>query len=251
MVEHKDKEELRTKIKEYPNDPMNYYYLGKELLKEPLKDIFSIKEIEKLFEKAIELGPTLWAPRIFLGELLYKLGKFEDAELYFREVLDMVPESVSVKEYLAKCIAINSESKGEIKKTSQKDSLYLFENDIREFIKIILKNNYGNKWWRTGVPQKVRAKCAGRREEGLEEEKDADLLLFADFYSYKEIIEHNKKIFVSYINTKEWCNRLGSMEPIRNALSHNRPSSATSKIKDCCFEFREILAKTKINIENM
>ena len=37
--------EFKNKIKKNPRDPMNYYYLAKELMKKPLKDIYSIKEI--------------------------------------------------------------------------------------------------------------------------------------------------------------------------------------------------------------
>ena len=109
-----------------------------------------------------------------------------------------------------------------------------------------MEDSYGSNWWRKGVPQKVRAKCASRREEGLEEEREVDLLLFADFYDYKLIIEGNKTIFSSFIDTKDWCSKLQEMEPIRNAIAHNRPlTNAPIRVRDYHFSFQKVIDKVK------
>ncbi|MEN9626420.1 MAG: hypothetical protein RL557_748 [archaeon] len=226
---------------------MNYYYLAKEIMKKPLKNIESLTFIENLFKKSLELGPHLWAPKIVLGELLYKMGRFSEAEPYFKETLQKkIPNQSSVKEYLAKCVS-KSNPGGNIQEVSSKrDSLYLFENNVREFIRILLETNHGEDWWRQGVPPKVRAKCASRREEALDEEQEADLLLFADFYDYKIIIESNKSIFASYIDIKEWCQKLSDMEPIRNAIAHNRPlRNAPVRVSDYHVSFQKIIEKVK------
>jgi len=239
-------EYFKEKIKKNPHDPMNYYYLGKELIRRPLKYIESLEVIENLFKKSIELGPHLWAPKIMLGELLYKMGRFKEAEPYFKDILNFykVPNEISVKEYLAKCIS--SSNPGGNYDVSRRDSLYLFENNVREFIRILLEIKYGQEWWRNGVPKRVRAKCASRREEGLDEEKEADLLLFADFYDYKEILEENKEIFSNYTDVKEWCNKLKDMEPIRNAIAHNRPlTNAPVRVKDYHQTFQKIIDKIR------
>lgn len=239
-------EYLKENIRKNPRDPMNYYYLGKEMMSKPLKYIESLETIEKLFAQSIKLGPHLWAPKIMLGELLYKMGRFKEAEPYFKETLTKVPGSFSVKEYLTKCISKSSNPGGEFHQASKRDSIYLFENNVREFIRILLEINYGSKWWREGVPQKVRAKCASRREEGLDEEKEVDLLLFADFYDYRIIIESNKPIFSDFIDTKEWCSNLHEMEPIRNAIAHNRPlTNAPVRVRDYHFSFQKIIEKVK------
>ena len=123
---------LRENIKKNPHDPMNYYYLGKELMNKRLRDIESLEFIENLFKKSIELGPNLWAPKIMLGELLYKIGRFKEAEPYFKETLNIKIPGVSVKEYLTKCVLKGSNIKGGYE-FSKRDSLYLFENNVREF----------------------------------------------------------------------------------------------------------------------
>jgi tetratricopeptide (TPR) repeat protein len=238
---------LKESIKRNPSDPMNYYYLGKELMNKRLRDIEDLGMIEKLFKKSVQLGPHLWAPKIGLGELLYKMGRFKEAEPYFKDTLSYykLPNAVSVKEYLAKCLSKSLSPGGNVV-ISKRDSLYLFENNVREFIRILLEENFGECWWREGVPKKVRAKCASRREEGLDEEKEADLLLFADFFDYKVIIEGNKTIFSNYIDTKEWCSRLQDMEPIRNAIAHNRPlSQAPVRVRDYHLGFQKIMDKIR------
>lgn len=237
-------EYLKERIKKNPADPMNYYYLGKELMNKPLKNIESLDIIEKLFKQSIKLGPHLWAPKIMLGELLYKMGRINEAEPYFKETLKAgLPDSSSIKEYLTKCLSQSSNPDGN-HQVSKRNSLYLFENNVREIIRNLLEINYGLEWWRKGIPQKVRAKCASRREKGLEEEKEIDLLMFADFYDYKIIIESNKFIFSNYFDIKEWCSKLQEMEPIRNAIAHNRPlTNAPIRIKDYYYSFQKIIDK--------
>ncbi len=238
-------EKLKESIRKNPKDPMNYYYLGKEIMKKPFKDINSITAIEDLFKKAIEFGPHLWAPKILLGELLYKTGRFKEAEPYFKESLKNVPESCSVKEYLARCLSKKTEPSG-TQEHSKGEALYLLENNVREFIRILLESNFRGEWWRQGVPRNVRAKCASRREEALDEEKETDLLLFSDFYDYKMIIDSNKNIFASYIDIKEWGRKLNAMEPIRNALAHNRPlNNAPLRITEYYLHFKKVLDKVK------
>ncbi len=238
--------ELREKIEKKPLEAMNYYYLGKELMSRPLTMISSVDEIEDLFRKTLELSPRLWAPRTMLGELLFKLGRYKDAENCFRDVLKIFPDSTSAREFLAKCIEARASSKKEIKETSERDILYVFENNIREFIKHVLEKGHGSNWWRKGIPQRVRASCASKREEGLEEEKDADLMLFTDFRKYKEILDYqpNKKFFAKHLDIKEWGKLLYSMEPIRNAIAHNHPlPKSAAKIKTDYNKFQKIFDK--------
>ena len=235
------------KIRKNPRDPMNYYYLAKELMKKPLKEIYSVKEIEGLLKRSIEIKPQLWAPTILLGELLYKLGRFSEAEPYFKESLKYVPNSESVRVYLTKCLSKKTEPTiNKYSSESNQDYLYIFENNVREFLRILLEENYGEDWWRKGVPPKIRASCAARREEALDEEKEADLLLFADFHDYRLIIESNKNIFSSYIDTKDWCKKLSEMEPIRNAIAHNRPLRiAPIRVSEYSMSFSKVMDKVK------
>lgn len=229
-------------IKKDPENPLNYYYLAKEyILKVPIRALESCEYIEGLLKKSLELTPELWAPKIFLGELLFKQGKYSESESYFKKASEEKPESISVREYLAKCMEKNSNSKREY---SEKELLYLFENDLRKFIKKTLQEKFGELWWRKGVPAKTRSACASKREEGLEEEMDLDLILFANFYDYKGILQENGSEFSQYMNVKAWCKILGELEPIRNVIAHNRDlNKAFEKIEKAYLELKKIIAK--------
>jgi|APSaa5957512622_1039677.scaffolds.fasta_scaffold02970_5 tetratricopeptide (TPR) repeat protein len=231
--------DLKKKLKEDTENPLAYYFLAKEyILKIPLRLIDSLKEVEDLLKKSLELGPDLWAPKIFLGELFFKQGKFLDAEPYFRKAMEEKPESVSIKEYLAKCI----ENKEE--KYSEKDLLYLLENKLREFIKIVLEKEFKDDWWREGIPEKIRSDCVSKRERGLKEEKDIEPMLFANFYDYKAILHQNKNLFCQFLDVKEWCSKLNELEPIRNVVAHNRElKGAFEKIKSCYDDLKRVLEK--------
>ena len=239
---------FKEEIIKDPENPLNYYYLAKEyMLKVPLRVIDDLKYLENLLKKSLEIAPDLWAPKIFLGELLFKQNKFTEAEKYFREIIKEKPESVSVREYLAKCIE-NKSSKHE--ETSEKDLLYLFENDLREFIKKVLEKEFKNDWWRKGIPAKVRSDCVAKKELGLDEEKDLDPILFANFYDYKEIIQQNKAIFSQCLDVKIWCSKLNEIEPIRNVIAHNsKLEKAFEKVKKCYDEFRGVLIKYGRNLK--
>lgn len=253
MTEEKNYEELKPEqfseniqkfkeeIEKNPKEAINYYYLAKEyILKVPIRAFESCEYIENLLKKSLELAPELWAPKIFLGELLFKQGKYGEAELYFKEVSEEKPEAVSVREYLAKC----AEHDVDKQEKSEKDLLYLFENDLRKFIRKVLEKEFKDDWWRQGIPVKVRSDCVARREIGLDEEKDIDPILFASFYDYKGILQQNKGLFSKYMDVKKWCSKLNELEPIRNVIAHNRNlSNAFEKIEKAYLELKGIVGE--------
>jgi len=171
---------LKKEIESDKDNALNYYYLAKEyMLVVPIRALPALSYIEDLLKEAIRLNEDLWAPRIFLGELLFKQGKWIEAKKYFEKALAKKPESVSVRDYLAQCNELENSS---LDKYSETQLLYMFENNLRKFITFVLDKEFSEMWWRKGVPTKTRSICASRREEGLEEEMDKELLLFANFF---------------------------------------------------------------------
>lgn len=239
-------DELRKEIEEKPDNAMPHYYLGKRLFSEPLKDLNSFEEIKKEFNNAIELAPKLYMAHYYLGRLFFILKDYKEAEKKFREVLKIRSNSILAREYLAKCLSASGALDISPGKRSVRDLFFLFENEIRNFIGEKLKQNFGETWWRKGVPDKIRGDCAKRHEEGLDEERDANLLHFADFHDYRLIIEKNKNIFANCFDTKKWQAILSELEPIRNAIGHNRNLSekAEAKVRKYYSDFQKI-AKIK------
>ncbi|MDO8509449.1 MAG: tetratricopeptide repeat protein [Nanoarchaeota archaeon] len=234
---------LENAINDDRKKAMGLYYRAKELMQLPLSKIPSLKEVEELFKESIQIYPDMWASKLFLGELLFKQGKFDEAEGYLREAIKYVPDSILAKYYITECLKMNALNKN-IDDMDYREILYVFENNIRHFIKTLLYLEFGNDWWDRGIPSSVRAKCAGRREQSLKEERHHELLLFADFYHYKEIFNANRKIFANYFDIKKWGEKLTFVESLRNSIAHNRPFPKSSlKIREYYEEFEDIVKK--------
>jgi len=241
-----DIRKLKKEIEKNPLDAMAYYNLAKKLFSKPLDDLDSIEEVRNALNRAVYLSPNLFMAHFYLGRLHLLLKQYAEAEKEFREVLKIQPNSILAKEYLTKCLKVNEISEKPDKKTmSVRDFFFMFENEIRKFIEERLRSEYGENWLYHGVPNKIRGECAKRREEGLENERELQLLHFADFHDYREIIERNKVLFASIFDIKEWQKRLSELEPIRNALAHSRPISqeADKRIKSYYEEFMKVKVK--------
>lgn len=237
-------EELKKKVEENREDAILHYYVAKKLFSMPLSPEI-ITEIESSLSAAIKLAPKLYMAHYYLGRLYFIQKQFDEAEKEFNKVLKYKPEDLLAGEYLARCSTVTKSPAGTSKK-SIRDIFYLFENDLRCFIERELTKNHGEEWLRNGIPQKIRASCAARREEGLSNERDSNLINFANFNDYNAIIGENKNLFGPYlIDLKLWQNRLKELEPIRNAIAHSRniPESAEKKVRDYYKEFRKCLSK--------
>ena len=237
-------EELKAKISENSEDALNHYYLAKKMFGMPLTDDI-IKEIEDYLNNAIKLAPKLYMAHYYLGRLYFIQKQFDKAEKEFSKVLKYKPEDLLAKEYLNRCGAV-IKSPSHTSRTSIRDIFYHVENDIRCFNERELTKNHGEDWLRNTVHHKIRASCAARREEGLENERNSNLINFANFNDYNVIIGDNKSIFTPYlINLKLWQNRLKEIEPIRNAIAHSRDvtESAEKKVREYYKEFKRSTSK--------
>jgi len=237
-------ERIKEEINKKPNDGLLYYYLAKKLFSRSLNDIDTLEEVKNELNKAIKLAPNLYMAHFLLGRIHLLMKNNEGAEEEFRNAMAIKPDSLLAKEYISKCLSIDTI---DMSKKSIRDTFYLLENEIRRFIETRLKSELKDNWLRDGVPQRIRGEWAKRREEGLEEENSLSLLHFADFHDYRSILENNKVFFASYLNIKTWHERLGELEPIRNALAHSRPipKEAEKKVKNYYTEFMNIAGLVK------
>jgi len=237
-------EELREEIEKRPKNGLLRYQIAKKLFSNPLEKLENLEEIKRELKESIKLAPRLYMAHYYLGRVYFALHNYEDAEKEFREVLKIKSDSILAKEYVAKCLALKP--KTEMKDAGIRAIFYLFENNIRQFIEERLKEAFGQDWWRGGVPGRIRGNCAKRREEGFEDESSLSLLYFADFHDYKDIIEANRRVFAQHFDNKEWQKRFVELEPIRNAIAHNRPlpKEAEQKVTKYFNEFQRLCKKS-------
>jgi tetratricopeptide (TPR) repeat protein len=290
-LEYLFKEELMEKIKINPENPKYCYDMGKKLFKEdkPSEEWFrkaitldpnfhlayyylgrlhlekgKLIEAEDNFKKSLSGPSNLPWPHYYLGKAQFKKGDFTGAESELKKALELYPNLESARGYLDEIKLRKSKLEfpmtvEEVEKLTENVMLTnhalieWFETNMRDFVKTVLEKEYGEKWWRKGVPLKVRRDCAGRMEECPEEELSSPKLSFVQFYHYATIIEAkgNKNIFKSYLNVPEWVRRLNRLETIRNGIMHCRGRHLSNErnltLRSWCRELEEIMKKLNKN----
>ena len=112
-------------------------------------------------------------------------------------------------------------------------TMYLFENSVRDVIELVLKTKYGNDWWQTAVPGKVREQAAQFAED---EKKDTwhskrgrrqiDYLQLPQLW---KIIKHKWKDFEPlFPQGQAWVQSMieNDMNVSRRVIAHMNPLEA-------------------------
>ena len=79
------------------------------------------------------------------------------------------------------------------------------EAGLRAFIESILKKTYSYNWIKQAIPKAIRDDWHQKRESDVKQGKipETDLINYADFSQYKDIIIHNWKVFSDFFEDKE------------------------------------------------
>ncbi|MBN1454748.1 MAG: hypothetical protein JW945_00630 [Methanomicrobia archaeon] len=211
---------FRTALPGISSAAWPHYYLGKTLLQKA-----DFIEAEREFKKALEADNTLEPAKTFIDKIKLRKTKLE------------FPKKMREVENLTENIILENHA-----------LIEWFEINIREFVKTVLEEEYGEKtWWRRGVPENVRMMCAARKDDSLKEEINCSELPFMQFYDYAEIIRKNESVFSTFINPKEWTQKLHELEHIRNGIMHCRGRHLSDErnavLKQWCYELEEIMGK--------
>jgi predicted transcriptional regulator len=96
---------------------------------------------------------------------------------------------------------------------------------LHGFIKYRLMAEYGEEnWWRSGVPEKIRAECAALREKDPEPAPDA--YCYTHLIALREVLDKAWPVLSKHLpgqvasNKKELLDRLLQLNRIRNAVMH-------------------------------
>lgn len=110
--------------------------------------------------------------------------------------------------------------------------LYIFENSIRNVIKILMENKYGKNWWDLRVKQK-HIKIDGSIEDRINEEKQnrwhsskrgVHKIFYTDLDDLRKIIDTDWPIFKKIHNRKSWLiEHIMQLKYSRNIIAHNNP----------------------------
>lgn len=108
--------------------------------------------------------------------------------------------------------------------------LYLFENSLRDLIELVLKSKYGDDWWTTAVPSKVREAADELKDQeqkdtyhGKRGRRDIDYLLLTQLW---KIVNHKWKDFEPLFPPgKHWVQSVieNDMNVSRRPIAHMNP----------------------------
>ena len=108
--------------------------------------------------------------------------------------------------------------------------LYVFENSRRDLIELVLKAKYGDDWWTTVVPSKVREAADDLKEQekkdtfhGKRGRRDIDYLLLTQLW---RIVNHKWKDFEPFFPPgKHWVQSVieNDMNVSRRPIAHMNP----------------------------
>ncbi len=104
--------------------------------------------------------------------------------------------------------------------------LYCFENEIRDFVREVLREKDGANWVDKLQP-KIKKHAEDRKKEALEdswlEGEKTDLLGFVEFGHLAQIIINKWEYFTAVIPSQHWLKqRMDEMEKVRHFIAHNR-----------------------------
>ena len=119
-----------------------------------------------------------------------------------------------------------------------------FENRLRFLIASILEKNFGDNWWKTNVPKKIKDSANRKKEDNLRgwhmDERKQEIQ-FTDFNELKSIItkDENWLLFEEVFGRKDVLeNSLTFLEIPRNIIAHSNVLS-----KEMCTELKFYIQK--------
>ena len=108
--------------------------------------------------------------------------------------------------------------------------IYLFENSVRNLVKIVLENKYGDGWWDSKVSTKTKDKVDDRlKQEDANRwhgKRGVHKIFYTDIEDLKSIIISNWEDFKAIFRNQAWVqSKIEEIELSRNIIAHNNPLS--------------------------
>lgn len=101
---------------------------------------------------------------------------------------------------------------------------YLFENSVRNIVRMVMKNKYGNAWW-LNVEKNLQIKIENRKKQENQTpwigKRGEDELCYSDVSDLKKMMEDNWISFSGLGDKISLFNFLDIIERIRNIIAHH------------------------------
>jgi len=111
-------------------------------------------------------------------------------------------------------------------------AFFCFENSARELIAQIMRDSHGDDWWEQKVPNAIKTKVKGRKEQEdknkWHQARSRNNIDYTDFGDMPGIILNNWSNFENLFDSQEWVkSRFADLEKSRNVIAHNNVLEAS------------------------
>jgi len=220
-------------------------------------DKITLEKLDELIEKTLHMiceekkerfePKTLRTRKRY--ELMIRLGLSKDVrnhiDFYLRESKEPVPAASIIKEIARhifySLIEVYSSAKPPPEQTSQEDyaALNELETSLRQYVEEALLK-ISPRWWKERIPPEVQQRADERKSD--EEARpwpwygkgSESLMCYVDFSDYIEIMKRRDNwrdcFGKAFSNQTQLFASLERLEPIRNAVAHNRALTPDQKM---------------------
>lgn len=106
--------------------------------------------------------------------------------------------------------------------------VYVFENSVREVIKLLMAKAFGDDWWEKKVADSVRRKTQGRIDDeehnAWHGRRGSHPVYYTNIGDLAKIVVANWPQFEQILPNQGWfTSRINEIELSRNVLEHNNP----------------------------
>jgi hypothetical protein len=197
------------------------YAISKEMAAYLLAAEKGIDISEILPEKELEKLRGLKEARIFITKEKRILEKKAPEQI----TIDVAKEFQVVDPFLPKKLINEAVEMAKIYPV-----LYLFENSVRNLIKVVLEKKYGSNWWDTRVPsgvkQEVEKRLLKEKENRWHGKRGVHKIFYTNIGDLNSIISNNWADFEDMFLSQAWIkSRIDEIEFSRNVVAHNNPLS--------------------------
>jgi len=106
--------------------------------------------------------------------------------------------------------------------------IYVFENSVREAIRLVMTRIHGDNWWSTKVASHIKTAVRHRMDDEKQNawhgRRGTHPIYYTNIGHLKLIVAHNWADFQDILPSQNWfTQRMDEIERSRNVLEHNNP----------------------------
>lgn len=180
------------------------------------------------------------------AELNQIMSSFESKSADVKLLLQSNPPSATDTAELSKTPFLSDKDISDARKMSELYIiLHCYENSVRQLIRIVCEDKYGENWWEQIANSEMRnivtsRKEKERKERWLSPRGNTSPLYYLEWGDLVKLIRKEQNLFLPYIGTLRFIeNRFEELESLRNIVAHNGVLPSDDDLQRIIISFRD------------